>query len=71
MSKISLTVCHHYTVTWTVISSLKVTTHDFLHTIGTKISIPEISVKKQGLFFRKVGYSMYDVPTEMLQTEYS
>jgi hypothetical protein len=34
--------------------------------MGTKIAIPEISLKTQGLFFRKVGYSRYDESSKIL-----
>jgi hypothetical protein len=34
-----------------------------------KIAIPEILLNIQGLFFRKVAYSTYDVTSEMLDTD--
>jgi hypothetical protein len=37
----------------------------FEHTMGTKIAILEIWLNTQGLFFSKVGYSRYDVSSEM------
>jgi hypothetical protein len=38
--------------------------------MGTNIVILKISLNKQGLFFRKVGYSRYDVPSEMFLTKH-
>lgn len=40
-------------------------------TVETEITIPEISLKKQELLLRKVGYSMYDAPTELFYTRHN
>jgi hypothetical protein len=38
------------------------------HTLGTKITIREIPLNTQGIFFRKVAYPRYDMPSQMFQT---
>jgi hypothetical protein len=70
MSKTYLSVRHQQImiqIVWIII--LKTTRFYFQHIMGNKIPILGISLNIRGLFFHKVAYPRYDVPSEMIWTD--
>jgi hypothetical protein len=41
----------------------------FEHKMGTEFSVVEVLIECTGIFFRKIGYSRYAVPLEMLSNK--